>query len=38
MFRNEGGQKYLVGVKKGQWDNKVKGGYRAVSEKESCVK
>ena len=38
MFRNEGGQKHLGGVKKGQWDNKVKGGYRAVSEKESCVK
>jgi len=38
MFPNEGGQKHLVRVTKDQWDSKEKDGYRAESEKESCVK
>ena len=38
MFPNEGGQKHLVRDTKGQWGDKEKGGYRAESEKESCVK
>jgi len=38
MFPNEGGQKHLVRDTKGQWDSKEKDGYRAESEKESCVK
>jgi len=38
MFPNEGGQKHLVRNKKGQWGIKEKGGYRAESEKESCMK
>ena len=38
MFPNEGGQKHLIRDTKGQWDSKVKGGYGAKSEKESCVK
>jgi len=38
MTPNEGGQKHLVKYTKGQWDNKEEDGYRAESEKESCVK
>ena len=38
MFPNEGGQKHLVRDTKGQLNNKEKDGYRAESEKESCVK
>ena len=38
MFPNEGGQQHLVRDTKGQWDSKEKDGYRAESEKESCVK
>ena len=38
MFPNEGGQKHLLGDKKGQWGSKEKGGYRAQSEKETFVK
>jgi len=37
MFPNEGGQKQLVRDTKGQWESKEKDGYRAESEKESCV-
>ena len=35
---NEGGQKRLVRDTKGQLNSKLKDGYRAQSEKESCVK
>ena len=38
MFLNEGGQKHLVRDTKGQLISKEKDGYRAESEKESCVK
>jgi len=38
MFPNEGGQKHLVRDTKGQLSSKEKDGYRAESEKESCVK
>ena len=38
MFLNEGGQRYLARIKKGQWGSKEKDSYRAESEKESCVK
>jgi hypothetical protein len=38
VFPNVGGQKHLVRDTKGQWGGKEKGGYRAESEKESCVK
>ena len=38
MFPYEGGQKHLVRDTKGQWNSKEKDGYRAESEKESCVK
>jgi len=38
MFLNEGGQKHLVRGTKGQWVSKEKVGYRAESEKESCMK
>jgi len=38
MFLNEGGQKHLVRDTKGQLNNKEKDGYRAESEKGSCVK
>ena len=38
MFPNVGGQKHLVRDEKGQWDSKEEDGYRADSEKESCVK
>jgi hypothetical protein len=37
MFPNEGGQKHLVRNTKGQWGS-TEDGYRAESEKESCVK
>jgi hypothetical protein len=38
MFTNEGGQKHLVRHTKVQLNNKEKDGYRAESEKDSCVK
>ena len=38
MFPNEGIQKHLVRDTKGQLNSKEKDGYRAESEKESCVK
>ena len=38
MFPNEGGRKHLVRDTKGQLNSKEKYGYRAESEKESCVK
>jgi len=38
MFPNEGGQKHLVRDTKSQLNSKEKDGYRADSEKESCVK
>jgi len=38
MFPNEGGHKHLVRDTKSQWDSKEKDGYRAESEKQSCVK
>jgi hypothetical protein len=38
MFPNEGGQEHLVRDTKGQWASRKKDGYRAESEKESCVK
>jgi len=38
MFPNEGGQKHLVRDTNGQLNSKEKEGYRAESEKESCVK
>jgi hypothetical protein len=38
MFPNEGGQNHLVRDTKGHWGSKEKGGYRAESEKGSCVK
>ena len=38
MFPNEGGQKRVARNTKGQWGSKEKDGYRAESEKESCVK
>ena len=38
MFPNEGGQKQLARDTKGQLNSKEKDGYRAESEKESCVK
>ena len=38
MFLNRRGQEHLVRSTKGQWDSKEKDGYRAESEKESCVK
>ena len=38
MFPNEGGQKHLVRDIKGQRGSQGKDGYRAESEKESCVK
>ena len=38
MFPNERGQKHLVRDTKGQQDSKQEDGYRAESEKESCVK
>jgi len=38
MFPNEGGQKRLLRNTKGQRGSKEKDGYRAESEKESCVK
>jgi hypothetical protein len=37
VFPNEGGQKHLVRNTKVQWDSKKEDGYRAESEKESCV-
>ena len=37
MFPNEGGQKHLVRDTKGQLNSK-EDGYRAESEKGSCVK
>jgi len=38
MFPNEGGQKHLVKDTKGQLNSKEKDGYRAESEKCSCMK
>ena len=38
MFPNEGGQKHLVRNTKPQRGSQEKDGYRAESEKESCVK
>ena len=38
MFLNEGVQKHLVWDTKGQLNSKEKDGYRAESEKESCMK
>ena len=38
MFPNEGGQKHVVRDTKGQLNSKEKDGYRAESDKESCVK
>jgi len=38
MFPNEGVQKHLVRDTKGQLNNKENDGYRAESEKGSCVK
>ena len=38
MFPNEGIQKHLVRDTKRQLNSKEKDGYRAESEKESCVK
>ena len=38
MFPYEGGQRYLARNTEGQWGSKEKDGYRAESEKESCVK
>jgi len=38
MFPNDGSQKHLVRDTKGQLNRKEKDGYRAESEKESCVK
>ena len=38
MIPNECGQQHLVRDTKGQLNSKEKGGYRAESEKESCVK
>jgi len=38
MFPNEGCQKHLVRDTKGQLNSKEKDGYRAESEKGSCVK
>jgi len=38
MFPNEGGLKHLVRDIKGHLNSKEKDGYRAESEKESCVK
>ena len=38
MFPNEGVQKHLVRDTKSQFNSKEKEGYRAESEKESCVK
>jgi len=38
MFPNEEGHKHLVRDTKGQLNSKDKDGYRAESEKESCVK
>jgi len=38
MFPNEGSQKHLVRDTKDQLNSKEKDGYRAESEKESCVK
>ena len=38
VFPNEGGQKHLVRDTKGQWGSYEKDGYRAESEKESCMK
>jgi len=38
MFVNGGGQKHLVRDTKDQWGSKEKDGYRAQSDKESCVK
>ena len=38
IIPNERIQKHLVRGKKGQWDSKEKGDYRAESEKGPCVK
>jgi len=38
MFPNYGSKKHLVRDTKGQLNSKEKDGYRAASEKESCVK
>ena len=38
MSPNEGSQKLLVSVTKGQWGSKEKDGYRAATGKESRVK
>ena len=38
MFPSEGGLKHQVRNTKVQWGSKEKDGYRAESEKESCVK
>ena len=38
MFPNEGIQKHLVRDTKSRSNSKEKDGYRAESEKESCVK
>ena len=38
MFPIEGGQKHPVWDTKVQWGSKKEDGYRAESEKESCVK
>ena len=38
MFPNEGAQKHLVRGYKSQWGSKEKVGYRAESEKGSCLK
>jgi hypothetical protein len=38
VFPNEGIQKHLVRNTKGHLNSKEKDGYRAESEKDSCVK
>jgi len=38
VFPNEGSQRHLVRDTKGQLNSKEKDGYRAESEKDSCVK
>jgi hypothetical protein len=38
LFPSEEGQKHLVRDTKDQWGSKEKDGYKAESEKESCVK
>jgi hypothetical protein len=39
MFPNVGGQEHLVRNSKGQWGSRKKrDGYKAESEKESCLK